>query len=555
MFRDEPHQTAFKAAAQATRARIRRDRARAPRALRKLFTVIASRLFHPSLNANEAWKEAGIRTHRLGGVFKEVAGTSLGQYIAAARIEVASALMATTDLQLTTVSLSVGYTHHPTFADNFKRLKGKLPSRVARKALPPPLIDDEMSLKAGRGLLDDDTAVDHIEQLLRIYPVAANRVREAICAADAATEPRVMVDGAHSDELKAEGLWQQISDLPFDAQCQQVRRYLFYSTVLFDLLRKKSRLEGRKSRQRGVEVAELALVSLETSDQVFGERIHDLRALGWAWAANALILALDFAAAAAAFEQADREWSRPREKQDLSVLATIYRLKGVMRMMRREYVEAIQDLDHSCSLCQQLVQKRGEAKAMIQRASVHTYAGKLSEAVENFREAASLIDEDQERELAFAIRGNLAAALARGGEAASAVKELERARQLNRHIDDPLGTIKLDWIEGDLGELQGDLEKAKRFYTGVRTEFRDAGESRYLGMVSVDLMTIHSQLGEWESVGELAVVTLPLLAAMQLHSETVAVVNFLAEAIKTQGFSRRLLKDLRAALRQDPLAM
>ncbi len=50
------------------------------------------------------------------------------------------------------------------------------------------------------------------------------------------------------------------------------------------------------------------------------------------------------------------------------------------------------------------------------------------------------------------------------GEARSAAKELDRARQLNSAIDDALGTIQLDWIEGDLSELRGDLETAKRFY-------------------------------------------------------------------------------------------
>ncbi len=76
------------------------------------------------------------------------------------------------------------------------------------------------------------------------------------------------------------------------------------STVLFDLLRKVSRLEGRKKRQRGIELAKLALVSLERSDRVFGDRIHDLRAHGWAWLGNAYRLALDFSEAAAAFEHA-----------------------------------------------------------------------------------------------------------------------------------------------------------------------------------------------------------------------------------------------------------
>ncbi len=297
------------------------------------------------------------------------------------------------------------------------------------------------------------------------------------------------------------------------------------------------------------------LVSLERSDEDFGERIHDLRAFAWAWLGNAYQLALDFSAAVAAFEQADLVWSTPRAQPDLLVLADICRFKGMLLMVRREYARATQELDHSCSLFRQLDQTRGEATALIKRAAIYGYAGKLGNAVEDLREAMGLIDEDQEQDLAFAARGNLALALVRGGEAESAVQELEQARRLTRHIEDPIATIKLDWIEGELGELQGDLGKAKTLYADVRTRFYDAEQSRYLGMVSVDLMTIHSQLGDWEKVGELAGPTLPLLTAMQLHGETVAAVDLLAEAVKAGSVSRRLLQDLRAVLRQDPLTM
>ncbi len=554
MFRDDPYQDAFKAAAEATRARIRRDRARAPKVLKKVFTVVASRLFHPSLNATRAWKAAGVRDRALGTLFKACTKVSLSCYIAVARIEVAEFLMAITDLDLASISERVGYTYYATFTENYKRLKeGTLPSDVPRERLTPPLTDDETSLKAGRGLLDEDAVVRHMEDLLRIYPTAAKRVHIGACPDP---EPLIIVDGARDDRLlKAEDLWRKIRDLPFAEQCRRVRRYRFYSTVFFDLLRKVSRLEGRKSRRRGIEVAKLAFVSLESSDQVFGERIHDLRALGWAWLANALVLALDFPAAAAAFEQADREWAKPRAQPDLVVLAHICRLKGVLRMLRREYVEATQDLDRSCSLCRQLDQTRGEAKALIQRASVYIYSGKLSEAVGDLREAAGLIDEDEEIELAFAIRGNLANAFARAGQTESAAKELDRARQLNRAIDDPLGTAKLDSIAGLISERQGDLQAAKRLYLGALAGFRDAQEPRYFGVISVDLMVVHSMQDDWGSAVALAAEALPILDSMSLHSETVAAVGLLADAVEAGSLSRRLLNDLRVALRQDPLAM
>ena len=552
MFRDDPYRDAFNAAAEATRAGIRRDRARAPRALKKVFTVIARRLFHPSLNANEAWRAAGVRDRSLGTVFKALTEVSLSRYIAVARIEVADVLIRNTDLDLASISERIGYTYHPTFTENYKRLKGTLPSEMPRERLAPPLIDDETSLKAGRGLLDEEAVVRYVEDLLRIYPTAAKRIHIGGCPEP---EHLIIVDGAQDDQLKAEGLWQKIRDLPFEEQCREVRRFRFCNRVLFDLLRRVSRPEGRKSRRRGIEVAELALVSLERSDRVFGDRIHDLRALGWAWLGNAHRLALDFSAAAAAFEQADREWGMPRAERDLSVSANICALKGCLWMVRREYAAATRDLDRACALFRQLAQARDGAMALIKRATIHIYAGKLGEAIEDLQEAADLIDKDEEREVAFAVRGNLANALVRAGNAKSAARELDRARQLNHDIDDPLGAIKLDWIAGDLGELLGDLEAAERFYAGVSTGFQEAGEMRYFGMVSVDLMTIHSQQGEWEKVGALASETLPILSSVRLHHETVAAVNLLAEAVEAQGLSCQLLKDLRVALRKDPLAL
>ncbi len=166
-----------------------------------------------------------------------------------------------------------------------------------------------------------------------------------------------------------------------------------------------------------------------------------------------------------------------------------------------------------------------------------------------------MIDETEDRELAFATRSNLANALVRGGQAEVAAKELDRARQLHRDGDDPLGAIKLDWIAGDLSELNGDLEGAKSFYQAARVKFHGAGERRYYALVSVDLMIVHAMQEDWQSVGALAVKTLPILSSLKLHPETVAAVDLLAKAIATEDFSHRLLRDLRDALRQDPMVM
>ena len=164
-----------------------------------------------------------------------------------------------------------------------------------------------------------------------------------------------------------------------------------------------------------------------------------------------------------------------------------------------------------------------------------------------------MTDDDEEKELAFAIRGNLANALARAGEVKRAAEELERARQLYSAIDDPLGAPKLDCIAGLISENQGDLEAAKNSYQAALERFCNPSKLRYYGIVSVDLMVVHSRQDDWESVGVLAAKTLPILDSMSLHHETLAAVRLLAQALEAENLSRRLLSELREALRRDPL--
>ena len=161
-------------------------------------------------------RSALLSNARLAAMIREEIDAALIERIARGADERRILLVATTDLDLYAISERIGYTHYPTFADAYKRQKGKKPSEVEREHLILPLIDDVTSLKAGRGLLDDDAVVRHVEDLLRIYPTAAGRIQIGTCPDP---EPLIIVDGARDDRLKAEDLWRKIRDLPFEEQC------------------------------------------------------------------------------------------------------------------------------------------------------------------------------------------------------------------------------------------------------------------------------------------------------------------------------------------------
>jgi hypothetical protein len=82
---------------------------------------------------------------------------------------------------------------------------------------------------------------------------------------------------------------------------------LLDSPALFELLSEKSREHGRRDRQRVVELAELALASVEACAEALGDRAIEMRALGWARLANALRLA-----SAARSASATGRWGCPR---------------------------------------------------------------------------------------------------------------------------------------------------------------------------------------------------------------------------------------------------
>lgn len=216
-----------------------------------------------------------------------------------------------------------------------------------------------------------------------------------------------ILNGSSHEHRRAAELWAAIRDLPAAEQRNQVRWHFFRTSALFDLLLKESRLEGRKDRQRGIHIVELALHCLRSCADALGERGHDLQALGRAYLGNARRLALDFPGAEADFQRAWEEWDSPRELPDLRVSAEIHFLHGTLRMFQRCYDEALEMMGEALSLSRSEEDRRGQAHALFQRASIYGYMNRLTESTADFREALGVIDEKSDRYLVFSRQKNI----------------------------------------------------------------------------------------------------------------------------------------------------
>ncbi len=551
MYRDRVYKARDIAAAP-TLEDMRRQREKMRPPLSKLITYLVNHLFSAKLTADLAWKETGITDHSLSVAFRQAIGLTLRQYIEQLRLEVADRMVRThPEFGLMWISLAVGYKTHGTFIDAYRRWLGETPSQACRNPGPPEM-DIAHLRRYLRGDLDEDDAWAVQEIGLEIYPAFEERLRKRYQQAPG--EPYIEVGGPRQNRWSAEGFWQELRAQPFEAQKRLLRGVRFYSTALFDLLREKSREEGRRDRRRGIELAELALLSLERSEDVFGERIHDLWALGWAWLGNAHVLGLDFSAAEAAFERADKAWGPGGRQPDPLIVGELCWLKGTLRMYQRDYAEALRLTEKSHGLFRRAANVAGEINALIQRAAIYGYTERLTDSVIDFSRADSLLEDREDAYLAFTVGINLANVLARVGRYEEASTLLSRARRQHDHLDYPLGLHEIGYVDGFIRECAGDFAAAETLYSAALSGFGETRELLHASLCALDLMSLYSQRDQWEKVLSLCPEAIASIESLNLHEETVAAIKLLSGALQAGEVPRLLLQEVRKSLRADPLA-
>ena len=546
----DPLEEALRIAVAPTVKRILEERERLPHQLSALMLYIAKHLCEPGFNATRAKRATKVSSHTLATLFRDHLDVTLRVYIEIARLEVADRLLRRTGLKIGQISLLVGYSCHETFLRVYKAWAGESPRKVRDRSAAPG-VDYPTWRKAWYRELDTETARDLIEKLVRLYPDVGKLVPEEELE-DEPPSLRLPIDAEPYMRFQAEEVWRQVRELPPEVQGRCVRECDFRSRALFDLLREKSREEGRRDRQQGIFLARLALDSLEGMEEFFGERIHDLRALGHAWLANAHRLAFDFSAADTEFDRADTEWRVPRRTKDIQVQARIYDLKSSLRIFQRNYREALLLVEHTQEIFQMLGDPRGEARSLIQRASIHCNNGDLENSITALQMAKCLLNKQNEPHLEYVVHCNLASDLARVGRYPAAVENLTCARGHCERLERPLGTLRILWVDAAIKQATGDLCLAENLFVSVRTGYAEAQELPSFGIVSLDLAILYSELGRWTKVLDVASEAVPILSSSRFHEETLTAVNLLARAVEAGEVSAMLLRHVRDKVMQDP---
>ena len=275
--------------AEETRRRIRADREQASVKVAELLEVIDDQLLHPDLDVGFLLRECGQRDKNVLTRFSAELGMAPGAYILTARMEIAARMLAESDFMVWVVGMRVGYLTPGSFSRAFTRWSGKSPKafRAAAQSpedqvvtsVPDELLSPDEVQQAVAGDLPAERAEILAERLFEL----GDRIRANY------QPPGSPLAGVRAVEsTMARNLWQLIEDQPYDVQKRAVESHApaYRTACLFNRLCTVS--IGAPDPTRGMQRANLAMISLQAGVEPPREEALNLFAVAWGVAGYAM---------------------------------------------------------------------------------------------------------------------------------------------------------------------------------------------------------------------------------------------------------------------------
>ncbi|MCP4675911.1 MAG: helix-turn-helix transcriptional regulator [Deltaproteobacteria bacterium] len=519
--------------------RIRRDRERAPAPLKPLFSCIEKHLFESTFNVSDLMRRCGKRDKSSATQFSRCVLMAPHEYITEARIQTAIELLSNTDLEIWKIAALVGFSNNSILFRNFKfRLGvGPLSFRKDKRKTHRQREEEILSDPPGERKIANTIAPTNDSAVAPNAPIEMATVRN--------------ISGSSLQEEKFEGIWEVLREKNWCVQREIIRDRLRFSTPeFFHFLHQKSIFEGRRNREYGVHVTELAIEALGVIEQISGEFRPDLRCQGWEWVGNARRLALDFVGAEKAFLIAE-----PYLKQlsgQPQIHAQFYRRKAALRRWQRRLVEALRLNLRALTLFSSIDRPKAMVETLLESANIHEHAGELMACNYCLREAIGILDRVQEDHLKFAAYYNLTSVNAKIGNYEESAKLLDTVRRLGANRDQD---SHIDWLEGFVAAGLDQAELAETFLLRAFQGFETSRKIGYAAMAAMDLALLYTRQNRSSEARHLALLSLPILESLGFHDEAQVAVGLLSSGISENTITEAVLRQVRERLdelRLDP---
>lgn len=543
---------------EATRERIRRDGCKTSEQVRPVLEYLEEHIFDHDLDVNALRRACDVRDNSLSLYFQTAVQRTPHAYIEDCRLEAAGRLLRETDLKIWQIAQRVGYSTLQVFSRAFARREGQRPSRYrdangdqqtattktrktpnARTAAKTPTTvktsGQALLEKALRGELDGEAAKRLLGRLAAIYPQAAPQP---------VAPPATALALARAEELRAVEMWELLRSLPLDAASEKVRRAVFETPALFDLLRTKSREEGRMDRRRGLEIAEMAVAGAAA----LSAKPKGVEAQAWACLGNARRLLLDLDGAERAFDAAnDAIPDAP-----LQVRCEVFHLHASLRWYQRRLAEALDLESRAIEGLRKIGSPRQLAEALILRAILHDAASAPEAGIPDLQKALALLEENPGMHtfLRLSACHSLASNYASAGKYQEAAALMPKIEKLCAATDQKLFWLHFRWLEGVVAQGLGRLEAAEISLLAARRGYFEIDDRGHAAVVALDLSCLYLEQGRAEEVLPLATEMFLYFETLNIPQESMAGLAVLKQAIAQQRMTRAAFDKVRHTVQQ-----
>ncbi len=567
--------------------RIRRDRANAPQRLKPLLAYIEENLFDPTLDVNQLKRNCGVRDNSVPIQFHSAVGRPPHGYIEDRRLETACRLLGESTMKIWQISEVLGYSSIQVFSRAFSRWSGQRPTTYRKKArhrreVHPEVQQvteeslearTEMLRRAIAGELSLDEANALILRMRQLYPepepaitIGSNSAASYNSLAIPSRSAEQDLDGVdfwdakmrletllNTEELDAsvgEQIWRELQKLSWQQQSVLIRDLRLTTPSLFDLLRTKSRIVGRRDPRRGVQIADLALKSLDAVDEmaIGAGKLACWKAQGWAWLANARALANDLRGAEQGITAADR-FLQLGDRDPLAQ-GDVALFKAALRRDQRRFAEAWELLELANELYKQIDRQDLVGTVLIAKATVRYEEGDALGSIPFLQEALVRMDDSTDGFLKLALYHNLVTAYAETGQYSQALELLPQTRHLASIWGKGYYEIRLRWVEGIILRGRGQFEQAEAALIEAREQFTRFGDLIGAALVCLDLAALFYRQNRIADVERLAGTMVPTFNALQQHREAFAALTLFQRAVEERNLTNVVIEQARKSLQR-----
>lgn len=570
--------------------RIRRDRANAPQRLKPLLAYIEEHLFDPSLDVNQLKRNCGVRDNSVPIQFHSAVGRPPHGYIEDRRLETACRLLGESPMKIWQISEVLGYSSIQVFSRAFSRWSGQRPTTYRKKARHrkevhpevPQMVEEsleartEMLRRAIAGELSLDEANALIVRLRQLYPEPEPAITIGSSSGSAGYGSSLAISNTRSSEQDLDGvdfwdakmrletllnteeleasvgeqIWRELQKLSWQQQSVLIRDLRLTTSNLFNLLRTKSRIVGRRDPRRGVQIADLALKSLDAVDEmaIGSGRLAGWKAQGWAWLANARALANDLRGAEQGISAAERFLQLG--DRDAMAQGDVALFKAALRRDQRRFAEAWDLLEQASEQYKQSDRQDLVGTVLIAKATVRYEEGDALGAIPFLQEALVRMDEATDGFLKLALYHNLVTAYAETGQYSQALELLPQTRHLASIWGKGYYEIRLRWVEGIILRGRGQFEQAETSLVEAREQFTRFGDLIGAALVCLDLAALYYRQNRLADVERLAGSMVPTFGALQQHREAFAALTLFQRAVEERNLTNVVIEQARKSLQR-----